>query len=361
MKPGDPPRVCPVCGFPGLELPARTAEGGGSFEICPSCGFQPGVDDDDLGITIAEAFARWAAAGKPWFSRTISPTPAWNPSASARQIAPGNNFRAGEPISICFPSHVNLDPFKNFIRQLASASGDVILPYFANPNLGLEVKSDDSPVTLADRNAELEMRRMIEKQFPTHGIIGEEFGSMNPDAEFVWVLDPVDGTKSFITAVPLFTTLIGLLYRGQPVLGCIHQPVLRQLMVGDGRETLLNESPVRVRSVPSLSQATLLTSDPLFPGKYQNRTGFEALSDAVRLYRTFGDGYGYLLVASGWADVMVDPIMKPWDLLPLIPCIEGAGGRITDWQGADAKRPEATSAVACAPGLHSQVVELLGR
>lgn len=254
-----------------------------------------------------------------------------------------------------------MDSFKTFIRELATASAEVILPYFGNASFGLEIKDDDSPVTLADRNAELAMRRLIERQFPNHGIIGEEFGSVRADAEFVWVLDPVDGTKSFITAVPLFTTLIGLLHRGRPVLGCIHQPVLGQLMVGDSQETLLNEKPVRCRTVASLSQATLLTSDPLFPARYQSGKGFDALAQSTRLYRTFGDGYGYLLLASGWADIMVDPIMKPWDLLPLIPCVTGAGGIITDWQGGDASLPEAQSAVACSPSLHSEVIQLLGR
>lgn len=254
---------------------------------------------------------------------------------------------------------MKLDPFKAFIRELASASSEAILPYFGNAQFGLEIKSDDSPVTLANRTAELAMRHLIEKRFPDHGIIGEEYGTEREDAEFVWVLDPVDGTKSFITAVPLFTTLIGLLHQGRPVLGCIHQPVLRQLMVGDGHETVLNERPVRIRPIDGLAQATLLTSDPLFPAKYQNGMGFDSLCRSARLYRTFGDGYGYLLVASGWADIMVDPIMKPWDLLPLVPCITGAGGQITDWQGNDATLPSAESAVASSPTLHRQVIRLL--
>jgi myo-inositol-1(or 4)-monophosphatase len=260
---------------------------------------------------------------------------------------------------LCFDAVVTLDPFRAFIRELAAISAEAILPYFGNAQFGLEIKSDDSPVTLADRSAELVMRRLIEKRFPNHGIIGEEYGTERGDAEFVWVLDPVDGTKSFITAVPLFTTLIGLLHEGRPVMGCIHQPVLRQLMVGDGTETLLNERAVRVRPTAGLAAATLLTSDPLFPAKYQDGRGFDALCRAVRLYRTFGDGYGYLLLASGWADVMVDPIMKPWDLLPLIPCITGAGGQITDWQGKDASLPTAESAVACSAALHGEVIHLL--
>ena len=113
------------------------------------------------------------------------------------------------------------------------ASADVIRPRFLRPNLPTALKEDVSPVTEADREAELVMRRMIESRFPAHGILGEEYGTVRADAEFVWVLDPIDGTKSFITGVPLFATLIGLLHRGRPVLGCIHQPILNQLMIGD--------------------------------------------------------------------------------------------------------------------------------
>ena len=276
-------------------------------------------------------------------------------------------MRRGEPNhcpsvrTVVCSSGVTLDLFRPFIHELAAASAEVILPYFANREFGLEMKADESPVTLADRNAELAMRRLIEKKYPSHGIVGEEFGTVRGDAEFVWVLDPIDGTKSFITAVPLFGTLIGLLHEGRPVLGCIHQPVLKQLMIGDGKQTTLNGTPVRFRPAPKLDAATLLTSDPLFPARYQDGAAFDTLAHRVRLYRTFGDCYAYLLLASGWADIMVDPIMNPWDLLPLIPCIEGAGGKITDWQGLDAARPGATSAVACAPELHEEVIRLLNR
>ncbi len=256
---------------------------------------------------------------------------------------------------------MNLDRYIAALHELTTLSAQVIAPFFGRPDIGIERKEDASPVTLADREAELVMRRWIERQFPTHGIVGEEFGAERREAEFVWILDPIDGTKSFITAVPLFTTLIGLLHEGRPILGAIHQPVLKQLMIGDGRRTTLNGSPVRVRPRDELAQATLLTSDALLPGRHQNGAAFQALTERVQLYRTFGDGYGYLLVASGWADIMLDPIMNDWDLLPLIPCVEGAGGRITDWQGQPAGKAEAgkASAVACTPELHHHVIGLL--
>lgn len=257
---------------------------------------------------------------------------------------------------------MNREPFVECLQELAAASAEVILPFFGRLDLNVELKSDASPVTQADRGAEKVMRDRIEQRFPTHGIIGEEYGNVREDAEYVWVLDPIDGTRSFITAVPLFVTLIGLMHRGKPILGAINQPVLRQLMIGDGTTTTLNGNPVRVRPINDISKATLLTTDPGFPARYQNGAGFESLAGRSELYRTFGDGYGYLLVAAGWADIMVDPIMNPWDLLPLIPCIEGAGGRITNWQGGPVLGNGANgslSAVACAPSLHDAVIRTL--
>jgi myo-inositol-1(or 4)-monophosphatase len=140
---------------------------------------------------------------------------------------------------------MDLAPYHAFTVELARASGDFIRPLFGRRDLPVELKSDQTPVTHADRGAEELLRRMINQRFPAHGIIGEELGSENPDAEFVWVLDPVDGTKSFVTGVPLWGTLIALLQHGQPVLGCIHQPLLQQLMIGDNHTTTLNGTPVR--------------------------------------------------------------------------------------------------------------------
>lgn len=249
------------------------------------------------------------------------------------------------------------DTHKRFALELAESSGDFIRPYFANPALAVEMKSDLSPVTAADRGAEELMRARIARKFPDHGIIGEEFGNDRPDAEWVWVLDPIDGTKAFTTACPLFGTLIALLHEGRPVLGIIHQPVLRQMLMGDGATTTLNGRPVRVRPCPSFEDATLLTSDPLNPAKYQNGPAFDAVAQRARVYRTWGDCYGYLLVACGWADIAADPVMNPWDIAALVPVIRGAGGVITDWQGG-APYP-ANSTVAANPGLHRQLIAAL--
>lgn len=249
--------------------------------------------------------------------------------------------------------------YRSFLNELASKSGDLIRQHYGRKDVGVEIKSDDSPVTAADKGGELLLRELIASRYPKHGVIGEEFGNHQADAEWAWVLDPIDGTKSFVTAVPLFGTLIALMHEGQPVLGAIHQPILNQLMVGDGATTTLNGAAVRIREVDTLSRATLLTSDPLLPEKYQNGAAYDRLQRSARLVRTWGDCYGYLLLSSGWADIMVDPIMNPWDIQALIPIVRGAGGVITDWQGKDPVK--ANSIVAASPKLHGQVIDLLNR
>ena len=253
---------------------------------------------------------------------------------------------------------MDLTPFHALMTELARASGEFVRPLFGDPSLAVESKADATPVTAADRGAEELMRRLIRRQFPRHGIIGEESGSENSAAEFVWMLDPIDGTKSFITGVPLWGTLIALLHQGQPVLGCIHQPILGQLMIGDGRTTTLNGRPVRTRQTTDLAKATFLTSDPLNPGKYQDSPRFDTLIRRAKLVRTWGDCYGYLLVAAGHADIMCDPIMNPWDIAALVPVIRGAGGVITDWSGGAAYPAESTLATAT-PELHAAVLAAL--
>jgi len=253
---------------------------------------------------------------------------------------------------------VNLEPHRALMIELAERSGEFIRPFFGRADLQVELKADLSPVTAADRGAEDLMRGMIRKAFPGHGIVGEEAGAERPDAEFVWVLDPIDGTHSFTAAVPLFGTLIGLLHQGEPVLGCIHQPILRQLLVGDNRSTSLNGRPTRVRPARPIEEATLLTSDPAVVATRPECRGFRALMEQSRLSRTWGDCYGYLLVATGWADVMYDPLMNLWDIAALVPVIRGSGGVITNAQGGPAYPADSIVASANA-ALHRQVIEAL--
>jgi histidinol phosphatase-like enzyme (inositol monophosphatase family) len=271
--------------------------------------------------------------------------------------APSPNFRVFRPIR-GFKDGVNLDPQRKFMIELAELSGDFIRPYFARPDLEVELKADNSPVTVADRGAEELMRKLIKAKYPSHGIIGEEFGSDRPDAEFVWVLDPIDGTKSFISQVPLFGSLIGLLHNGLPALGCIHQPISRKMLVGDNLSCALNGRPVRVSEVRRIEDATLLTSDHTVIARHPEARGYEPLMARAKLARTWGDCFGYLLVATGFANVMYDPLMNPWDIAALVPVIRGAGGVITDAKG-DAPYPAKSTVAASTKELHALVIAAL--
>ncbi|GHC12263.1 histidinol-phosphatase [Cerasicoccus arenae] len=254
---------------------------------------------------------------------------------------------------------MDLAPFKSFAQQLADVSGERIRGIWETDDLGLEFKEDNTPVTRADREAEELMRAMIKKRFPDHGIIAEEFGNENEDAEFVWILDPIDGTKSFMSHVPLFGTLIGLLRNGEPILGLINQPILRQCLIGDNETTTLNGKIVKARPQLEIEKSILLTTDPNLIEMTDDIPGLKKLVQSVYLRRTWGDCYGYLLVATGRADIMIDPILAPWDLLPLVPVIRGAGAMITDWQGQAPNLHNVTSAVAAHPYLHQEVIHAL--
>jgi fructose-1,6-bisphosphatase/inositol monophosphatase family enzyme len=186
---------------------------------------------------------------------------------------------------------VDLKPYHDFVIELAERSGDLIRPYFGADaeTLGMELKADETIVTRADREAEAVMRQLIAKRFPEHGIIGEEYDEERADAEFVWSLDPIDGTISFASASPLFGTQIALLHNGEPVLGAINQPVLRQLCIGDGETATLNGRHARVREARPLTEATLLTTDILRVAEHHDAAAFEALMRGVKLVRTWGD------------------------------------------------------------------------
>lgn len=251
---------------------------------------------------------------------------------------------------------MNLEDILPFIQLLSTESGGIIKRYFRT-TLNIETKLDSSPVTLADKLAEEKIRELIQKEFPDHGIIGEEFGEYNADAEFVWVLDPIDGTKSFISGALSFGTLIGLLKNGKPIIGVINHPILNELLIGDNKVCKLDGRKVNVRSCSGLSTATLLTTDYLNIGKYQNQKKFDKLVKEVNLYRNWGDCYGYYLLATGFADVMIDPIMSVWDSMALIPIITGAGGVITDYNGNDPIK--GNSIIAANSLIHKQVIKIL--
>lgn len=249
------------------------------------------------------------------------------------------------------------DDFREFAAELADVSGRLLAGMFRHPQLAVSHKEDASPVTAADRGAEAVLRDMIRDRYPDHGIIGEEFGAEREGADWVWILDPIDGTISFVAGVPLFGTLIGLMKEGEPVLGLIHQPITGELVIGSEIGTTLNDVPVRVRETAALENAVLSTTDPGLIETHKDIGGFDRLRSRVGTTRGWGDCYGYLLVATGRIDIMVDPIMHPWDLIPLVPVIRGAGGVITTWEGTDPVT--GSSAVATTPGLHAAVLQSL--
>ncbi|MBI1206318.1 MAG: histidinol-phosphatase [Azospirillum sp.] len=216
--------------------------------------------------------------------------------------------------------------------RLADASGAVIRRYFRSP-LAVTDKPDRSPVTVADREAESIIRAIIAAQRPEDGIVGEEYGVKGEDAEFLWVIDPIDGTKAFLTGRPTFVTLIGLLHRGRPILGVIDQPITGDRWIGAaGRATTLNGQPAKPRLCPAVELAILSTTSPdLFPE--DDFPAFRRVSDAAKITVYGGDGYAYGLLASGFQDLVIEAGLKVYDFAALAPVVGGAGGVITDWQG----------------------------
>ncbi len=246
--------------------------------------------------------------------------------------------------------------FHKFAKHLSSISGEIIKKYFRS-QITIEQKKDNSPVTIADKKAEELMREAILKEFPDHGIIGEEFGNHYANSEYKWVLDPIDGTKSFICGAVTFGTLIALLKNDQPILGVFNQPILNEFLVGDNKTALLNSIPVMVRDCTKLSETVLITTDHLNIEKYQNSEKFSNLIHKVGMYRGWGDCYGYYLLATGFIDIMIDPIMTLWDMAALVPIVNGAGGMITDYYGNEPLK--GNSIIAASPKLHSVVLKEL--
>lgn len=253
--------------------------------------------------------------------------------------------------------------FSAFIGRLATASGETILPFFRT-SLSVDdksIKADFDPVTEADRAAEAVMRRLIKANFPQHGIVGEEFGNERENAEYVWVLDPIDGTKSFIGGFPIWGTLIGLLHQGSPVFGMMHQPFIGERFSGDnGSATYSGPSGERrlaVRHCASISEATTYTTSPLLMNE-ADRAVFGRVEKAARLSRYGGDCYSYCMLAAGHIDLVVETELKPYDIAPLVPIITGAGGIVTTWDGKPAQTGGRIIA-AGDPRVHEEAMKLL--
>jgi inositol-phosphate phosphatase/L-galactose 1-phosphate phosphatase/histidinol-phosphatase len=244
-------------------------------------------------------------------------------------------------------------------NSLADAARPIAARYFRTP-VTVDDKSDRSPVTIADREAETAMRALLARHVPAHGIFGEEHGVERADAEYVWVLDPIDGTKAFITGLPIFGTLIALLHRGVPVLGIIDQPIMKERWLGAlGRPSTLNDKPIEVRACASLDKAYMYSTAPLmFRGPSAKR--HEALAEKVKLFRWGGDCYAYGLLAAGHVDLVVENSLKLYDFAAVVPVIKGAGGMITDWKGRELDMRSDGSVLATGdPAIHRAAAAVL--
>jgi myo-inositol-1(or 4)-monophosphatase len=269
------------------------------------------------------------------------------------------------PSSASPPDQDALAEFAEFAKALAKAAAREILPHFRSPlvatDKGGDHKDGFDPVTVADRDAELAMRRMIEERYPDHGIVGEEFDNKNADADYAWVLDPIDGTKSFLIGFLGWGTLIGLTHKGVPVLGVASQPFNDELFVGHGTTAIYHgrdgARPLKVRGCAGLGEAILTTTSPLLIPAGGARQRFEAVEKKVRLSRYGGDCMGYCMLSAGLVDVVVEAGLHTHDIAPLMPIIRAAGGVVTSWSGGDPVA-DGTTIAAGDRRVHEAVLEI---
>jgi histidinol-phosphatase len=249
-----------------------------------------------------------------------------------------------------------LDQYLRFAIQTAIDAGKIALAHYRT-GVDVELKADRSPVTLADRGAEQLIRSAISSRYPGHSIVGEEYGADTRSSSFRWVVDPIDGTKSFVRGVPLFGTLIGLEIDGRVEVGVCHVPVLGETVAAaTGLGCTWNGRAARVSAKSAMAEATVLFSDGrMLADRLGDR--WPRLERSAGLMRSWGDCYGYCLVATGRADVMIDPAMNPWDCAALVPIMRESGGRFSDWGGIE--RIDGGDAVGTNGRLHEAVLELL--
>jgi histidinol phosphatase-like enzyme (inositol monophosphatase family) len=250
-----------------------------------------------------------------------------------------------------------------FFRRIAAAAGQETLPRFRRyGDVANKLEGGFDPVTEADRETEQAIRALIRAEHPGHGILGEEFGSENVTSEHVWVIDPIDGTRSFISGIPLWGTLVGLSHKGNAVAGMMAQPFIGELFYAIGGEAWY-EGPagqrqrLSTRKTTSLAEATLCTTTPaLFHG--DRRVAYDRLEKAVRLPRYGTDCYAYVMLAAGNVDLVVEVGLQPYDIVALIPIIEAAGGMVTEWSGGPAEEGGGIIAAAT-PELHAAAMAML--
>jgi myo-inositol-1(or 4)-monophosphatase len=264
----------------------------------------------------------------------------------------------------CTSSPAEQREFIPFIHELIGAAFAVIRPFFLSGTTVM-TKGDASPVTLADRGAEQAMRALIEARYPGHGILGEEFGARQGRG-YRWILDPVDGTRAFITNCFLFGTLIALERDDgagfKPILGALAHPAAGVALIGHAKQTRLyasdgSQRAVRVRSCWQIEDATVLATTHWSTGEQRAGASIENVIRRAKLYRTWGDCFGYFALSTGGADVMLDPTLAYWDVAAVVPIVEGAGGRVTSWGGADPL--EDPSLLATAGPLHDEILQIV--
>ncbi len=251
----------------------------------------------------------------------------------------------------------NITEYLNFAIETVLNAGKISLGYF-QVGIRPEFKADDTPVTVADRKVEEFIRQEIEKKYPTHEILGEEFGASSVSSDFRWIVDPIDGTKSFINGVPLYAVLLALEIEGACDVGVAYFPALNELVyAAKGSGCYLNGKRVQVRETESLSRAVVSFTDSLSFSKYGKADAWERVQKEVYYRVGWSDAYGHALVATGRLDVMLDPIMNPWDCAPFIPILKEAGGYFGDWQGNSTIYNN--EAISCTASVKNQLLALI--
>ncbi len=260
-------------------------------------------------------------------------------------------------------SETEIKLYSDFLNELANAAASVSLKYFKKQidieNKGPKLGSDFDPVTIADKNTEKAIRELIRTRFPDHNILGEEEAEEQKDSKYTWIIDPIDGTKAYITGVPTWGTLVSLHNSEKPIYGLLDQPYLKERYIGTPSGTLMNGKPIKCRPCDNLFKATISTTDPLqlFDGPVEQDAFFRVAS-RTKLMRNGYDCYAYAMIAAGFIDVVIESGLQPYDISALIPIIEGAGGIVTNWQGGSAD--QGGQVLACGDRrLHEQIIELL--
>lgn len=246
--------------------------------------------------------------------------------------------------------------FSQFAHMMADAAGVIARQYFRS-DFNIDTKDDQSPVTQGDREIELKLRALVKEYRPDDGIIGEEFGAVESKSGYTWVFDPIDGTKSFTIGRPTFGTLIGLCKENNPILGVIDQPIIKERWIGmQGTPTLFNGEAVKTRACPSLKDGIFGTGSALQIGVER----FLRLESACRYTVYQGDCYFFGLMANGAIDLLVEDHLGIYDFIALVPIIEGAGGKITDWQGKPLTLESGSTLAATGdPSRHEQLLDLI--